>query len=76
MKLDPKKCYSFHHDADYRLHIAIETNPQCFLMFFTGQFVNIPADGVVYFANTMKTHSAMNGGNAARYHLVFSTYEE
>lgn len=75
MKLEPKRCYSFHRDDDYRVHIALETNPQCFLMFMPGPYVNIPADGTLFFTNTMKTHSAMNGGMTDRYHLVFSTYE-
>lgn len=75
MKLESRRCYSFHNDADYRLHIALDTNPQCFLMFLPDQFIHIPADGVVYFTNTLKTHSAMNGGRTDRYHLVFSTYE-
>lgn len=74
MRLEPKRCYSFHSDMDYRLHIAIDTNPQCFLMFFSGNFVHIPADGYMYFANTLKPHSAMNGGHKDRLHLVFSTH--
>jgi len=70
MMLDPKSCYSWHRDVSQRIHIAIETNPHCFLAFETG-CIHIPADGNAYLADTRQYHSAFNGSSSAsRMHLV------
>lgn len=74
MRLRPNQCYSFHRDRGVRFHIAIQTNPHCYLMFQPAHFEHVPT-GILYFANTLELHSAMNGGSEDRYHLVFSTYD-
>lgn len=59
-----------------RLHIALETNDQC----FNGGWdkdgnetkLHIPADGSVWFVNPGVKHYALNGGSTARNHLIIS----
>lgn len=72
MNLKSKACYSLHYDEGTRVHIPIVTNSQCFLIFKPGQFEHLPADGSAYLTNTLKFHTAMNGGSCDRIHLVFS----
>lgn len=75
MLIRPKKCYSIHRDWETRYHLAIQTNPSCFLMEKLDKtdykFHHIPADGNVYLANTIYRHTAANFGNDDRIHLVF-----
>ena len=88
MRLSPKKCYSMHVDSGPRLHIAIETNPSCFIVFLKQEMsssqpselttlesdhVFIPTDGHIYFVNTSRSHTSVNAGETDRLHLVFST---
>ncbi len=72
MKLPPKTCYSVHVDDGYRLHLPIFTSGQCFLCFPEEGMFHLPANGLAYFTNTLKEHSAMNGSQIDRIHLVFS----
>lgn len=59
-----------------RLHIALETNDQC----FNGGWdkggnetkLHIPIDGSVWFVNPGVKHYALNGGSTARNHLIIS----
>ncbi len=76
MYLPPKTCYSLHFDATVRYHIALETNPAAFLIFKNDLPAHIPSDGFVYFADTREWHSAMNGGDEGRLHLVISLFNE
>ena len=59
-----------------RLHIAIETNDECFNGGWDkdGNEVkqHIPADGSVWFINPGVKHYAVNGGSTARNHLIIS----
>ena len=72
MRLKSKSCYSVHVDRTPRYHIAIHTNPHArFIFTKNNQVHQIPADGNVYFANTVLEHTAMNGGQDDRVHLVF-----
>lgn len=73
MKLNPKSCYSMHKDDGIRYHVPLKTNEQAFLLFKENGAFQIPADGRVYGTNTMLEHTAMNGGDEDRIHLVFST---
>ena len=73
LKLKAKACYSVHRDNSIRYHIALHTNPECYLVFKNQGLIHIPADGQCYATNTLLEHSAMNGSLEERIHLVFST---
>ena len=68
-------CYSLHSDRTGRYHLPIITNPQAFFVFTDpdnprlATLDHIPADGHVYWTNTTRTHSFLNGGDK-RTHLV------
>lgn len=59
-----------------RLHIALETNDQCFNGGWDKEGNetkhHIPADGSVWFVNPGVKHYALNGGDTARNHLIIS----
>ena len=59
-----------------RLHIALDTNDECFNGGWTedGEEVkfHIPADGSVWFINPGVKHYAVNSGDTARNHLIIS----
>lgn len=69
LKLEARTCLSYHRDPEPRVHIPLLTNPGA-LMIIDQFAVNLPADGSVYFTNTMKYHSVLNGGESERIHLV------
>ena len=67
--LEPRNCLSYHRDPEARLHIPILTNPGC--LFIADNFcTHLPANGTVYYANTRRYHTALNGGETNRVHLV------
>ena len=73
MRMSPKSCLSFHRDDSTRLHLAITTNPGCYMIERQGErgiFYHVPADGHVYHMDTRLVHSAMNCSNEPRIHLV------
>ena len=62
-------CNSWHRDPEPRLHIPIISNPGS--LFVVNHFVtHLPADGSVYFTDTRGYHTALNGGEQRRVHLV------
>lgn len=65
----PFNCNSWHRDPEPRLHIPIATNPGC-LFIVNHHCTHLPADGSVYFTDTRGYHSALNGGDSGRIHLV------
>jgi|TARA_Y100000310_G_scaffold247539_1_gene253148 hypothetical protein len=67
--LKPRKCLSFHRDPEPRLHIPIISQPGA-LMVVEDFCTHMPADGSVYYMNTTKYHSALNGSEENRIHLV------
>ena len=69
MKIMPFCCYSWHQDATARLHIPIITNPNSFLV-VENQAKHL-ARGFLWYVNTKKPHSAFNGGDKNRYHVVY-----
>lgn len=62
-------CNSWHRDPEPRLHIPIVTNPGS-LMIVDHHVTHLPADGSVYFTDTRRWHTALNGGLEPRIHLV------
>ena len=62
-------CNSWHRDPEPRLHIPITTNPGS-LFIVNHHVTHLPADGSVYFTDTRGYHTALNGGEYHRVHLV------
>ena len=69
-------CNSWHRDPEPRLHIPVTTNPGS--LFVVGHHVtHLPADGSVYFTDTRAYHTALNGGETRRVHIVAAlAYEQ
>lgn len=66
---NPWCCYSMHKDYTPRVHIPLITNPQCFFIFKKGLIFHMPA-GSVYWTDTRLEHTAMNGSEFPRLHLI------
>lgn len=62
-------CNSWHRDPEPRLHIPIITNPGS-LFVVNHHVTHLPADGSVYFTDTRGYHTALNGGETRRVHIV------
>ena len=62
-------CNSWHRDPEPRLHIPIVSNPGS-VFIVNHHATHLPADGSVYFTDTRGYHTALNGGDDNRVHLV------
>lgn len=62
-------CNSWHRDPEPRLHIPIISNPGS-LFVVNHHVTHLPADGSVYFTDTRGYHTALNGGETPRVHIV------
>ena len=62
-------CNSWHRDPEPRLQIPIVTNPGP-LFVVNHHVTHLPADGSVYFTDTRGYHTALNGGETRRVHIV------
>jgi hypothetical protein len=62
-------CYSMHTDLSPRIHIPLITNDQCYFVFEQGLVKNLLL-GFVYWIDTTKKHTAINGSDKWRLHLV------
>ena len=62
-------CNSWHRDPEPRLHIPIVSNPGS-LFVVNHHVTHLPADGSVYFTDTRGYHTALNGGESWRVHVV------
>lgn len=72
MRMYPRNCYSVHKDPTPRIHIPIETNDQCWMVWpYNNVCANMPA-GNVYFTDTTKMHSFFNAGLEERIHVIFN----
>ena len=76
MLMPPKTCYSMHEDPTVRFHLPLITNSQALIVFRSGHIFHLPANGDLYLVNTRNSHTAMNGGESARIHLVLSEAEK
>ena len=56
-----------HIDYDWRYHVPIMTNKECFLE-YENEKIHLPADGHAYIVNAGFMHSFCNGGSTPRYH--------
>lgn len=69
-------CNSWHRDPEPRLHIPVITNPGS-LFVVNHHVTHLPADGSVYFTDTRAYHTALNGGETRRVHIVAAlAYEQ
>lgn len=62
-------CNSWHRDPEPRLHIPVLSNPGS-LFIVNHHVTHLPADGSVYFTDTRGYHTALNGGESNRVHIV------
>lgn len=62
-------CNSWHRDPEPRIHIPIISNPGS-LFVVNHHVTHLPADGSVYFTDTRGYHTALNGGETNRVHVV------
>ena len=75
LKLDNRSSLSYHRDPEARLHVPIITNPGA-LMVVGKEAHHLEADGGVYYVDTTKYHTALNGGNEPRIHLVATILDD
>ncbi len=75
IQMGSQQHYAWHtDDATLRYHIAIKTNPRCFIYVQDPYHKqHIPADGDVWVLDTAVLHKADNLGRGPRYHLIFGT---
>ena len=66
---EPRSTLSWHRDPEKRIHVSIKTNYGS-RMFIEDTGFHIPADGHVYITDNTKYHTAINGGEEDRIHLV------
>jgi hypothetical protein len=70
LKLGSAESYTAHSDPDDRLHLAIITNPYCYLQDLTSQTMyHVPVDGHIWRMDTGQIHVATNFGGRDRVHL-------
>lgn len=62
-------CNSWHRDPEPRLHIPVVRNPGSIFV-VNHHATHLPADGSVYFTDTRGYHTALNGGDYPRVHVV------
>jgi hypothetical protein len=70
MIMPARQCYSVHADPTPRLHIPIITNDQSWMIWPYLNACEQMRIGKVYWADTTKHHSFLNGGETARVHIV------
>lgn len=70
----PKTCLSTHSDATRRIHIPIDTNNDCY-MIFTNKVYRLPF-GNIYLTDTTEPHTAVNASNKTRTHIVMCVHEK
>jgi hypothetical protein len=70
--LPPKVVFPMHRDSAPRAHVALITNPDCFLVAETPEIHHVPNDGNIYIFDTTLPHTAFNASQEARVHLTMS----
>lgn len=68
MKLKPHRCYSWHTDITPRVHVPLITCKENLMVIDTQVKYLIP--GFVWWTDTRVHHTALNGSEVNRYHLV------
>lgn len=70
MNMRPRSCYSVHSDFSFRIHIPISTTRQAWMVWPFANECHHFEEGNIYWTNTQKPHSAFNGSEANRIHIV------
>jgi hypothetical protein len=71
LKLNPKTCYSIHKDYSSRIHIPIESNDQCYMIWPNLSTCVRLQEGYVYWTETRESHTFINADKElVRIHLV------
>jgi hypothetical protein len=70
MLLEGKKCYTYHRDPTWRLHIPVITNESSIFL-IEDVVYRLSNPGQVYLVNTKLFHSAINMKLEDRVHLVY-----
>lgn len=64
----PKDCYTIHKDLSPRIHIPIRSNEDCLMLIGNKNYYLEP--GKIYWTDTRHKHSAINGSDKKRIHIV------
>lgn len=64
----PQRCLTWHRDAEERIHYPIKTQEGCFMVI--EDEVKHLEQNKWYYTKTLKKHTAFNGSNEQRIHLV------
>lgn len=70
LALDPRHCYTVHKDPTPRIHIPIITNSESWMIWPYNEECKKLKPGTVYWTDTRKPHSFLNGGDDIRIHIV------
>jgi len=70
MSMPPRHCYSIHNDPTPRIHIPIVTNPQAWMIWPFHNECHRMLIGNIYWTDTTKPHTFMNGDMKNRIHIV------
>lgn len=70
MVMPEKHCYSIHPDLTPRIHIPIVTNNQAWMIWPYSNQCHQLTEGNVYWTDTRKFHTFINGSTVNRIHLV------
>lgn len=74
MRRWPEQGWGFHRDPGPRVHVAIETQPEAYVLFAFGEEFtrfHVPADGSAWWIDTTREHGVLVGPNGGpRIHLV------
>jgi hypothetical protein len=70
MIMNPRQCYSIHADPTPRIHIPIVTDDQAWMIWPYQNVCERMKKGKVYWVDTTKHHTFINGGDTIRIHIV------
>lgn len=73
MKTDPRYCMSWHTDYNNRIHYVVKTQPGC-LMVIEDEVHHMPQDTWWKVATHGNLHTALNGSNSTRIHMVANIF--
>jgi hypothetical protein len=68
MKMEPRKCLSWHKDTSQRLHIVLDTTEGNFMV-IEDEIKHMPKN-TCWKTNTRRRHTAFNSGTDQRIHIV------
>ena len=70
MSMPSRQCYSIHKDPGPRVHLPISTNSQCWMIWPTLSKCYRMPEGILFWTDTTKEHTFINGDIKDRIHLV------